>query len=1368
MKINKLLLLVCLFTISIVAVAKTLDQSDVPQPLKPWVDWVLWESANYQCPSSYSNHKLKQCAWPSSLSLNLKSKNGTFKQEWQVYQDSFITLPGKDKQWPQNVRINNKVARVVSHNGKPVIHLSAGHYTVSGDFYWNSLPKSLSIPATTGLIKLKLNNEAVAIPELDQNGSLWLRDAGVSAAKNQSDKLEIQVFRKISDGIPVKVSTHIQLDVSGKQREILLGKPLFPEAIPLQLSSPLPARLESDGQLRVQVRPGHWVIQLEARFPVDISEFALYGSPRPWPRQEVWVFQANNTARLVEVSANQIDPRQTGLPRQWQNLPAFLLKQNEQLSLKVIRRGDPQPQPDQLNLKRTLWLDFDGSGFTAKDEISGSMTRGWRLETRPEMQLGRVDIDGQPQFITRLNDSPAAGVEVRRGQLKLTADSRQKANQHSLSASGWQQDFKSISTVLNLPPGWKLFTVTGVDNAPNTWINKWSLLDLFLVLILSVSVYRLWNIKWGIFALLTLTLIWHESMAPHWAWINLFLAIALLRVVPAEKYLKLVKIITWYRHISILALVLLVIPFASKQITTAIYPQLERPWYSVTPIVPASAPMAGLTKEEILRESKPLKQRAKRADVSDRYSPYSSYRQAQNLQQLDPQANIQTGPGLPNWTWNRFTLSWNGPVSQQQIINLWLIPPTVNRLLNIVRVLLVVLLIALILGQRYNKQKGLQFKNPISAAALSLMFAFGLYGFTTDDSIAADNTPPAEMLQQLKERLLAPSDCYPDCAQISRMKLKLTSSSLTLRLEVHTADKVFIPLPSHHKYWMPTEVTVDGKPARALKREPGQGLWLGLKKGRHQVLLQGSIQQRTDFTLPLPLKPHHVSIAAAGWSVEGVYENGVPDAQLQLSRLQVKEKNKNFTMQASVLPSFVRIERTLRLGLDWQVETRIVRLSPSVSPIIIEVPLLRGESPITEGLNMLQRRVQVNMSPSQNEFHWRSVLPKQVNITLVAPETTEWVEVWRVDVSPVWHLQSTGIAMVHHQDTQGNWLPEWQPWPGERVSLNISRPVGVEGKTLTLDRSQLNIVPGQRITEYQLEFNLRSSQGGQHQLTLPAESKLQSVTIDGRQQPIRQSGQQVSLPIVPGKQHILINWRLEQGMTTLYQPDLPQLGLASTNSSIRVSPAADRWTLFVFGPRLGPAVLYWGILVILIIVAIILGRIPLTPLSGLQWFLLGIGLSQVSLFMAAFIVAWLMSLGARARVRPELDAGIYNAMQVGLVLVSLVSMLFLLFAVQQGLLGSPDMHITGNNSYATQLNWYQDRVNEQLPDVTIVSVPMYIYRTLMLAWALWLAFSLIGWLRWGWQCASQNGLWKAYEHKARTTKKAQLPAAGTGNTKKLE
>jgi hypothetical protein len=34
----------------------------------------------------------------------------------------------------------------------------------------------------------------------------------------------------------------------------------------------------------------------------------------------------------------------------------------------------------------------------------------------------------------------------------------------------------------------------------------------------------------------------------------------------------------------------------------------------------------------------------------------------------------------------------------------------------------------------------------------------------------------------------------------------------------------------------------------------------------------------------------------------------------------------------------------------------------------------------------------------------------------------------------------------------------------------------------------------------------------------------------------------------------------------------------------------------------------------------------------------------------------------------------------------------------------------------------------------------------MLAWALWLAFSLIKWLGWGWTCFAEGGMWRRKMH----------------------
>ena len=84
----------------------------------------------------------------------------------------------------------------------------------------------------------------------------------------------------------------------------------------------------------------------------------------------------------------------------------------------------------------------------------------------------------------------------------------------------------------------------------------------------------------------------------------------------------------------------------------------------------------------------------------------------------------------------------------------------------------------------------------------------------------------------------------------------------------------------------------------------------------------------------------------------------------------------------------------------------------------------------------------------------------------------------------------------------------------------------------------------------------------------------------------------------------------------------------------------------------------------------------------------------------------------------------------------------LFFAIQRGLLGSPAMQIAGNDSHASLLRWYQDRADAALPQPWMMSVPLLVYRVAMLAWALWLALTLLRWLRWGWSCFSAGELWR--------------------------
>jgi hypothetical protein len=128
----------------------------------------------------------------------------------------------------------------------------------------------------------------------------------------------------------------------------------------------------------------------------------------------------------------------------------------------------------------------------------------------------------------------------------------------------------------------------------------------------------------------------------------------------------------------------------------------------------------------------------------------------------------------------------------------------------------------------------------------------------------------------------------------------------------------------------------------------------------------------------------------------------------------------------------------------------------------------------------------------------------------------------------------------------------------------------------------------------------------------------------------------------------------------------------------------------------------------------------------------------------------------------------FNVTQIALALLTLVALVSLFTAVQQGLLGYPDMQISGNQSSAYDLKWYQDRAEPLLPAAWVVSVPLLVYRILMLLWSLWLAFALLAWLKWGWQAYSVNGLWRTIEFKRSRKNKNITQQQNDRSTKKNE
>jgi hypothetical protein len=406
--------------------------------------------------------------------------------------------------------------------------------------------------------------------------------------------------------------------------------------------------------------------------------------------------------------------------------------------------------------------------------------------------------------------------------ITLDADSRIAGSIGTLSAVGWEQGFHHVSAELNLPPGWRLLAAGGVDNVPDSWISRWTLLDLFLVLIAALATGKIWSKAWGAFALVTLILIWHEPDSPHFVWLAILATTALINEVPPGKFLKL---LTVCRSISWLVLVMIAVPFMVDQVRTGLYPQLERHFQVVAmPEYPMSEPMQSM-------EMKGGMANAPRSMAKARDYAYGVAEKLEaiadktvNFDRIDSSAHIQTGPGLPKWQWHKVMLSWNGSVDARQQLRLWYLSPAMTMLLNFIRTLFIAVLALLMFGVAEKFRPDFSGFRP----------ATPMLALPTQNSYA--DYPSDTLLSELKNRLqeVVVPDCLPACAQIQQMDMTITDKAIDVALQIHAQESVTLPLPVDYNQWFPNQVLDNGAPASALYRE-NNGLWINLKAGEHKV-----------------------------------------------------------------------------------------------------------------------------------------------------------------------------------------------------------------------------------------------------------------------------------------------------------------------------------------------------------------------------------------------------------------------------------------------------------------------------------------------------------------------------------------------------
>lgn len=1385
----------------------------VPEPLQAWVPWVL-EGSEADCAWQQSE---RLCALSGTLQLSVADGGADFSLRTRRFTPGLTQLPGsRDSAWPLDVRVNGKAVPVLAANALPVVELPAGSVLIEGRFEWRKAPERLLVPERMPLV---LQNKGLLIPAPERLGDeLWLGRA--QSTERAADALEVRVNRLLRDGLPMLLESKIELRVSGEAREVKLGPALLPGFTPLDLQGDLNAKLLADGSIAVQLRPGVWRLLLIARAEAPMTEFSMAGATYvgDWPEQESLSFVADSSLRSVQLEGlSGVDPKQANVPSEWQNFPAYLLSKADTLRMNVDSRGREPNAPNRLSLERVLWLDFSGKGFSTKDTLSGEMVRDWRIDMRPPYVMTRAqspDIKGikQPFLITQ--SAGATGVELRSTAVQLFSASRIESRDR-LPATGFNTTIEKASYVLNTPPGWQLIAAPGSTEAPYAWVQRWNVYTAFIIALCALAAQRFGGWGMGAAVLGFAVISAFEYDAPRISLLILLLLSLLVRQVRGPIWQLFLRFIG---AAFFAVLVLNALGFVHQQLRLALHPQLEYAYaerdtdneylsdrgqayyqagsadnFVAREVTDAAAsasemPIAAAPPPPPPPPPEPSPQMERQSNIYSKVAP------RRQMNRLAANSVVQAGAAEPNWDWNRYRIEVAGPITPEQELGLVLMPPWLTALMRVLTSALLIFVLwrlakpgaptvgnePLARGYWWQSWTELSAKAKalrsaklaeeaaaeaadkrgamagVSAALLALTLAF--CASLHPRPASAFDSPDPKLLNELKQRLTRAPACVPECVLIADAQTRIEQDEFRLDLLAHVGARSLVHVPTGGAALSGLQLSVDGVASEFVQRV-GEGYSsVLLEPGIHLLSLRA--RARADrVVLDFPQLPQRVRVATQGWEAVGVRDERLTSNSLDFVRSEKLVQSQSEGKTSAQFPAYIRVLRQLQFDLDWQVVTTVERLTNSDSGMTVRLPLLPGERPLGADIQVVDGHVLVPMQAGQASREFSAALAMLPELELRAPLQRDRVEVWTVQASPIWHVDYSGVPLsLTPLGSVGEDVQlRFDPLPEEVLQLKLTRPTAAPGPAFRIDQVKLYVSPGERARDSDLQFTLAATQGGRHRITLPA-AELLSVSKNGVALTLRLKEQTLELPVDPGENRFAIKFREALALGARMAAPSVDLGLPSANIHMRLYVPASRWLLWASGPTLGPAVLYWASLIVILLGAAALARSGYTALGFGSWALLGLGLAGLGWPAFLIVAGWFLALQWRMQKGATLGDGWHRLVQVLLVGLSALAIGCIVAGAMNGLISNLDMMVLGNGSNQSQLNWFADLSAGALPAATAWSLPHWVYRALMLAWALWLAFALLRWLRYAWLAFSAGGAWRAFP-KSSKTNPIEVPAS---------
>ena len=549
-------------------------------------------------------------------------------------------------------------------------------------------------------------------------------------------------------------------------------------------------------------------------------------------------------------------------------------------------------------------------------------------------------------------------------------------------------------------------------------------------------------------------------------------------------------------------------------------------------------------------------------------------------------------------------------------------------------------------------------------------------------------------------------------------------------------------MPQGNNSWIPESILVD-EDESPLSRAPDGETYVLLSRGNHVVNIKANIASLGQFDIAFPIKPSRIHIDAPDWSVEGLVEGKLKSSQITMARRTPGEVSDESSVLAASQPiePYVLVQRRLNLSYEPTVNTTVTRIAPLSEAFTVRIPLLQNETVLVTKGTVQDNHVTLSFGANERRQTWFSQLHFDGKIELSAPTLDERKEEWSVRGSDFWSFEYEGITPIQSDFNETLFSPR----SNETLRLDLTRPSPVPGNTLTVEAASVEYSVGNRSHEARLLLSVFASQSADFPIDLPDGAEVQTIAVGNQNQPIPATSR-IVLPIQSGLHNYEISWLDDLGTGLLFSTPKVQMDQGARNIDISIDYPLDRWTLFLGGPTLGAAVMFWAIVIVVLFIAVGISRLPNIPISTTDAVLFSLGATLINLWALLIVGAWFMAIWVRSR-KKEIDSYkfLYYLKQVAFIALSLAGLAMLVVSVPSALLGDPDMHIAGNGSSWAHFKWFADVSGDVLPTAWVFSLPGWVFLVAMLAWSLWLAFALPRWTRAAWAAVSQPEFWPPFD-----------------------